>query len=96
MLLALLSSEAQVELTKHIDERIALLLNSSFTIPPASPWLTVAEAATHLRTTPGAVYKRICRGQLLAHRPEGSRIMLHRDEINAVLDLRASRSYDDH
>lgn len=92
----LLSSEARAELTKHIDERVALLLSSSLTTTPASPWMTVAETATHLRTTSGAVYKRISRGQLRSHRPEGSRIMLRRDEINAVLDLPASRSYDDH
>jgi excisionase family DNA binding protein len=52
-------------------------------LAPESPWLTVREAADYLRTSPAAIYKRISRKQLVAHRPEGSRIMLHRDELDA-------------
>lgn len=47
-----------------------------------SPWATVDEAAEILRTTPAAIYKRIKRGQLKGHRPEGSRILLHRGELD--------------
>ena len=47
----------------------------------SSPWLTVAEAAEYLRTSRGAIYKRIRRGQLASHRPEGSPILIWRDDL---------------
>jgi excisionase family DNA binding protein len=46
--------------------------------------LTVSEAAEYLRTSTGAVYKRIERGQLDAHRPEGSPILLRRADLDAL------------
>jgi excisionase family DNA binding protein len=80
-LLKLLSPEAQADLVKLIDERVAEHPLVASPASPTSPWLTVAEAAEFLRTTEHAVYKRIKRGQLQAHRPDGSRILLHRDDL---------------
>jgi hypothetical protein len=51
MLLRLLSPEAEAELLALIDERVALRMTSLSTQLPESPWLTVEEAAEHLRTT---------------------------------------------
>ena len=93
-MLDLLSTSAQEALVHFIGERVAEHLASLATPSPSSPWLTVDEAAEHLRTTPGAIRKRISRGQLRAHRPEGSRIMLRRDELDEALDLGTHRSYD--
>ena len=80
-MLTLLSAEVESELLRLVDDRIAERLSSLSLITPASPWLTVAEAAEHLRTTTGAIYKRIKRGQLRAYRPEGSQYLLRRDEL---------------
>jgi excisionase family DNA binding protein len=83
-MLDLLSPAAQAALVALIDERVAQHLMSG-TVPEAeSPWLTVAEAASYLRTTPAAIYKRIARGQLPSHRPEGSQILLNRTELNGT------------
>jgi excisionase family DNA binding protein len=51
---------------------------------PPSPWVTVAEAAEYLRTTKGAIYKRIKRGQLRSYRPDGSQILLRGDELTVT------------
>jgi excisionase family DNA binding protein len=91
--LNLLSTSAQEALVHLIDERVAAKLASLASPAPTSPWLTVDEAAEYLRTTPGAIRKRISRKQVKAHRPEGSRILLRREDLDA-LDLGADRSYD--
>jgi excisionase family DNA binding protein len=83
-MLDLLSPAAQAALIKLIDERVAQRLASEPEPERVSPWLTVAEAATHLRTSPAAVYKRIKRGQLPSHRPEGSRILIKRDDLDGA------------
>jgi excisionase family DNA binding protein len=77
----LLSPGAHAALIKLIDERVAQHSAPTTSPQPDSPWLTVAEAATYLRTTPGALYKRISRGQLAAHHPEGSQILLRREDL---------------
>lgn len=83
-MLDLLSPAAQTALINLIDDRVAEQLRSVAGPEPRSPWLTIVEAAEYLRTTPAAVRKRISRGQLKSYRPEGSRIMLRRDDLDAA------------
>jgi excisionase family DNA binding protein len=71
-----LIDQLEPRLIERISERLAT--------GPRSPWLTVEEAADYLRTSPGAIYKRIKRGQLPSHRPEGSPILLHRDDLDGT------------
>lgn len=82
-MLSLLNAEARGELEAFVADQVKALLVEAGASEPAveSPWMTVGEAATALRTTQGAIYKRIKRGQLEAKRPEGSRILLLRTEI---------------
>jgi excisionase family DNA binding protein len=89
MLPKLLSPEAEAELLALIDERVALRVASLSLQPPESPWLTVDEAAGYLRTSPAALYKRISRGQLNSYRPEGSRILLRKDDLDRAWTLGA-------
>lgn len=93
-MLNLLSPSAQAALVALIDERVAEQLATITDSYAIRPWLTVDEAAEYLRTTPAAIRKRISRKQLRAHRPEGSRIMLRRDDLDRALDRGANRSYD--
>jgi excisionase family DNA binding protein len=89
-MLTLLSPQAQAELKRLVDERIAATLSDSINQEKGgTPWLTVAEAADYLRTSPAAIYKRIKRGQLQAERPEGSRILIRRSDLDQTLDLTA-------
>jgi excisionase family DNA binding protein len=87
-MLELLSPSAQAAFVKLIDERVAErveeLLGSAAHKTDASPWFTVTEAADYLRTTPGAIYKRIKRGQLPSYRPEGSTILLRRADLDGA------------
>jgi len=76
----MLSPRAQRDLVDLIDRRIAEHLAAS-SHAQSSPWVTVDEAAEILRTTPAAVYKRINRRQISAHRLEGSRILILRDDL---------------
>lgn len=81
-MLALLSDEARADLVRLIDERVQQHLASAAHVSAESThWLTVSEAADLMRTTAGAIYKRIKRGQLAAHHPQGSRILLRRDDL---------------
>lgn len=82
-MLELLSNDARNALVKLIDDRIAQSIErASASAAPGSPWLTVAEAADYLRTSEAAVYKRIHRRQVPSYRPEGSRILLRRDDLD--------------
>src|SRR4051794_26191891 len=83
-MLDLLSPHAGAALMKLIDERVQEGLASAVPPAPSSPWLTVAEAADYLRTTSDAIYKRIKRGQLTSYRPEGSPILLRRNELDGA------------
>lgn len=80
-MLDLLSPTARAALLNLIDERVSLQLASTPSCGQESPWLTVAEAAVYLRTSQAAIYKRIKRGQLRAHRPDGSRVLLRRADL---------------
>jgi excisionase family DNA binding protein len=87
-MLELLSTSAQAALVRLIDERVAErvedILGPAARKTDASPWFTVTEAADYLRTTPGAIYKRIERGQLPSYRPEGSQTLLHRADLDGA------------
>lgn len=80
-MLDVLSAPARAALLHLIDERIAQHLGSVASSNSDSPWLTVAEAAEYLRTSPAAIYKRIKRGQLSACRPDGSQILLRKEDL---------------
>jgi excisionase family DNA binding protein len=81
-LLTLLSPQAHAALVELIDQRVAeKLTETEGGHSASSPWLTVKDAAEFLRASEGAIRKRIQRGQLKAHRPEGSQILLRRDEL---------------
>jgi excisionase family DNA binding protein len=84
-LLNFLGPEAHEWLVNLIDERVAQGTQESHKGDFRSPWLTVKEAAQYLRTTEGGLRKRINRKQLKAHRPEGSRIILHKDDLDAFV-----------
>jgi excisionase family DNA binding protein len=82
-MLELLSDSARAEFIELIDRRVAEQLAQSPNGGVTSPWLTISEAADYLRTTPGAIRKRINRKHLEASRPEGSQYLLHRDDLDA-------------
>ena len=85
-MLNLFSPEAEAALVQLIDQRVVaqLELIGGNDSTASSPYLTVAEAAEYRRTSPAAIYKSISRGQLRAHRPDGSRILLRRDELDGT------------
>lgn len=66
-----------------IAEQVAALL-AERTTDAGSPWLTVPEAAEHMRCKPKRVYDLISQSRLPAHR-DGSRVLLRRDELDAYL-----------
>jgi excisionase family DNA binding protein len=49
-----------------------------------SPWLDVNEAADYLRCKPKRVYDLVSQSRVPAHK-DGSRLLLHRDELDAYL-----------
>lgn len=82
-MLELLSDSARADLIELIGRCVAEHQPQSLHGGVTSPWLTISEAAEYLRTTPGAIRKRISRKQLKAHRPEGSQWILHKDDLDA-------------
>jgi excisionase family DNA binding protein len=58
-------------------------------LAPTWEWLPIAEAAGLLGVTPKAVYSKIKRGALTAHRFDG-RVYLSRSELDAA--IRGSKS----
>jgi hypothetical protein len=82
--LSILNDEAERALLRLIDDRVDERLASKHGREQAPPLLTVAQTAKLLCTTPGAIYKRISRGQLACVHPDGSKKLIRRDHI---LDL---------
>jgi excisionase family DNA binding protein len=64
-------------LAEHVAELVLKRLPSADSV---SPWLTVAEAAEYLRTTPDGIRSAEKRGQLVGHRPADTRRLLFRRE----------------
>ncbi len=54
--------------------------------------LTPKEVATLLRTTVGAIYARVERGQIAGVVKQGRRVLFHRDAVRRVLDREANAS----
>lgn len=63
---------------------------TTHTVPaaPQPPYLTPAEVAELLRTTRGAIYTVVHRGQLPGVTRIGRRILVHRAELLRWLDAR--------
>lgn len=49
-----------------------------------APYLTVAEAAAHARVSPGTVRRWVRAGELTRHEA-GARVLVRRDELEALL-----------
>lgn len=64
-----------------IADRVAGLLAERLP-SAASPWLTVADAATYLGCPTSRVYALKAARQI-PHHKEGSRLLFHRDELDA-------------
>jgi excisionase family DNA binding protein len=89
-----LTPEALAALTAFVDGRIEERLLKRDTVPRTPDLMTVKEAADYLRTSEGAIYKRIQRKQIPFARPDGSGILISREDIDHILDRSARRSYD--
>jgi excisionase family DNA binding protein len=69
-------------LAPALAERVAGLLGER--IAARSPWMTVDEAAEYLRCAPKRIYDLTSQGRLPRHK-DGSRVLLHRDELDAYV-----------
>jgi excisionase family DNA binding protein len=78
------------ELVDLIAEQVAEILASRFEPPPASPYLTVEEAAEYLRAEKHRVYDLLSSGRLTRHK-DGSRVLVERSELEAYLAGRDGR-----
>jgi excisionase family DNA binding protein len=92
--IGLLAPEAVAELTDYIEQVVASRITAATVMQPRLEMMTVEEAGAYLRTTPGAIYKRIKRKQLPAVRIDGSHILIRRQDLDHMLDRGAVRSYD--
>jgi excisionase family DNA binding protein len=84
MLTTSIDTAALDALVEHLEPRLIERVSEQLTARANSPWLTVKEAADYLRTSPDAIYKRIKRKQLPSYRPEGSPILLHKDDLDGT------------
>jgi excisionase family DNA binding protein len=84
-MLEMLSAGAKADLLSFIDSRVAEQLEAHAPHAQGSPWFTVKDAADYLRTSQAAIRKRIERKQLACYRPEGSPILLRREELDAAM-----------
>jgi excisionase family DNA binding protein len=86
---------AVIELTVTLtDEQIAEIAERAAAFVPtsaqaATPWLNVAEAAERLRCSRDRIYDLIALGKLHPRR-DGRRVLLHRDDLDAYIEGRAS------
>ncbi len=72
-------------LAPAVAERVAeLLADHLASARGASPWLTVDEAADYLRCKPKRIYDLLSQSRLPRHK-DGSRVLLHRAELDAYL-----------
>jgi excisionase family DNA binding protein len=85
--LASLNDEARAELEALIDaradERVALAARE-----PQKRWLSAAEAAAYLGTSPRAIYQRISRGRIpeTAIRRQGRSLLIDRLALDRALE----------
>lgn len=73
-----LDARQLIELADLVAERLAVNGGEQ------SPWLTVDEAADYLRCKPKRVYDLLSQQRLPRHK-DGSRVLLHRAELDAYL-----------
>ena len=66
------------------DRVVALVSERVGQVGEQSPWLTVAEAADYLRCAPKRIYDLLSQRRLPRHK-DGSRVLLHRGELDAYL-----------
>jgi excisionase family DNA binding protein len=73
------------QLVEAAAQRAAQLVLEQLEPPPAaSPLMTVGEAATYMRCSPGRVYNLLSRGSLTRLK-DGSKVLLERGEIDRYL-----------
>jgi excisionase family DNA binding protein len=86
-LLTSLTADAHAELAAFVDRRIAEAL-AQRDRQPDKRWLTTAEAAAYLGTTPRALHQRIRRGRIPAGaiRHHGRSLLLDRLALDRALD----------
>lgn len=73
------------EALEAIAQRAAELLAERLPAGPTSPYLTPAEAAEYLRcTSKQRIYDLVHQGALVPRR-DGTRLLLHRDTLDAYL-----------
>jgi excisionase family DNA binding protein len=72
-------------LVPDLAERVADTLADRLASPSTrSPWFTAEEAADYLRCKPKRIYDLVSQSRLPTHR-DGSRLLFHRDELDAYL-----------
>jgi excisionase family DNA binding protein len=71
-----------LDLAEQVADMLADRVGSA--APSRSPWFTVGEAADYLRCSKKRVYDLTSQSRLPAHK-DGSRTLLHRDELDAYL-----------
>ncbi len=73
------------EALEQIAQRAVELLREQIPASPASPYLTVSEAADYLRcTSRQRIYDLVHQGALVPRR-DGKRLLFHRDTLDAHL-----------
>ncbi len=73
------------ELVNAIARRAVELVREQIPASPASPYLTVSEAAAYLRcTSKQRIYDLVHQGALVPRR-DGKRLLFHRDTLDAHL-----------
>ncbi len=83
-LLAVLAPELVEAIEQLVDERVAERLEAHSTNGGTdSPWLSLDEAADHLRVSPRTLERRIAKGSVRST-TIGRRRLLHRDDLDEL------------
>lgn len=80
-----LAAALVAELPEHALRQLADALAPYLDRPPATPWLSVPEAAAYLRASKQRVYDLIHAGALEPAR-DGRRVLLRREQLDAYLE----------
>ena len=90
-LAALFGPEVVAAIGRFVDERVEAAVAERQTGSNSTPWLTVSEAAEHLRTSERTIQRLLKRGRIHSS-TIGRRRLLHRDELDAYVRATAGRS----
>jgi excisionase family DNA binding protein len=71
-------------LVDRVASRLAEHLELNATADRVSPWMTVSEAAEHLRCKPKRIYDLVSQSRLRGHK-DGSRLLIHVEDADAYL-----------